>query len=62
MSAGEYIGTQEAQDAFKIGAATGLAFGSVGVIKDVWDNLENRTNAQLDIIDAAVINRDPSLK
>jgi len=29
-------------------------------VKDVWENLRNRTEAQIDLIDEAVVNRDDS--
>lgn len=54
MSIRDYLGTDEAQNAFVLGATSGMMFGGIGVAKDVYDNFEKRTQAQVDMVEKAV--------
>jgi len=58
MSLFEYIQTPEALNAFSLGAASGMMFGGIGVAKDVLDNFTRRAEAQVDMVDRAVVKDD----
>lgn len=59
MTVFEYLQTDEAREVFKLGAASGLAFGGLGVAKDAYDNFTDRAQAQVDMVEEAVDKKDP---
>lgn len=42
MSLMDYLQTDEASQAFTLGAASGMMFGGIGVAKDMFDNIHAR--------------------
>lgn len=58
MGVFEYLQTDEAREVFKLGAASGLAFGGLGVAKDAYDNFTDRTKAQVEMVQKAVEKND----
>lgn len=54
----EYLQTDEAREAFKMGMAGGMMFGGVGVVKDAYDNFIDRAKAQVDMVDEAIDKND----
>ena len=55
----EYIDTQEAKISFIVWAWAWMVLWSVWTVKDVWENIGNKAQSQMEKIDEAVKSRDP---